>query len=121
MTDLLEKLIDGNGWLPIEEPPKVSGGVLLRGENEYPAMGYWHNGILDAGWVTDGDFEEGLTYYQPIDAAELLVTEIKRLREENAIMREALEKLARLGTGSSHSNMIAKQAIEWADELSGGE
>jgi hypothetical protein len=127
MNDLLERIIDGNGWLSIEEAPKNGTRVMIG-----DGICHWHkiiHGTIEYGgqWVSEMEgypykpLQYDPTHFQPMNTTELLVSEILRLRERDTIMREALEKLARLGTGSSHSNMIAKQAIEWADELNGGE
>jgi hypothetical protein len=59
--------------------------------------------------------ESGVSYEAFVSAMQIVTTERDALQAENARLREALEKLARLGAepyyGNSDGNMIARAAL----------
>jgi hypothetical protein len=92
---LLEKLIAGEGWFPAENYHEDMGFALWKREpvEEPPYVG----SPLCSDWDCDLDGEtvfygnEYYTHFQPLNAAELLVEEVKRLREDNAALKAALD------------------------------
>ena len=73
MNELLEKIIDGNGWLPIcEAEPHQT--IFVRTED----------GVLGIFMLGDSGINCRPTdKFLPLDAVDMLVSEIKRLRERS--------------------------------------
>ena len=125
MQTNLEKLIEFDGWRPIEDAPKDGTEVLLKWSYVYPGDTGETCGIELCFWDADTEHwmddegrqyhEDLFTHYQPRDA-------LGRLAKVARCYREALLALAvahdRVGNPLNPPNE-ARAALEKAEQIAG--
>lgn len=142
----LDKLIEGGGWLPIEEAPRDGCFIYAwykKGKSdsaEIPAVVFYHQSFekfVPCEWEIVRNYEqavdefgqsnasavmewsEELNHYMPLNTPALLCAEIKKLREANEVMREKLTRIAFVYDDGA--DMLAKEALAKVQEIMGGD